>query len=142
MLCLSFIYLVLRISFIRTVFLLNFIFFFHLGLFYWSGSQIPWLSWSGPVCIYQNELLGRFFLQPPKFPGMEVNIYDFFATFCFIVVFGSLHQRQLHWRQFTFLKGEWLLLSFISFYFIIISILIFTIQKIIQKLCKNCSTND
>ena len=50
----------------------------------------------------------RFFftLTRLNFQKRKVNIYDFSATFCFIVVFVSLHQHQLHRRQFTFLKGD------------------------------------
>ena len=50
----------------------------------------------------------RFFftLTRLNFKKRKVNIYDFSATFCFIVVFVSLHQHQLHRRQFTFLKGD------------------------------------
>ena len=50
----------------------------------------------------------RFFftLTRLNFQKRKVNIYDFSATFCFIVVFVSLQQHQLHRRQFTFLKGD------------------------------------
>ena len=50
----------------------------------------------------------RFFftLTRLNYQKRKVNIYDFSATFCFIVVFVSLHQHQLHRRQFTFLKGD------------------------------------
>ena len=74
---------------------LLFVLFFHLGLFYWSGSQ-----------SFMSEQLAFLFTTPLNFQKRKVNIYDFFATFCFIVVFVSLHQHQLHWRQFTFLKGD------------------------------------
>ena len=94
--------------------------FFHLGLFYRSGSQISWLPWSCSVCNYQSELLAFLFTTPLNFQKRKVNIYDFFATFCLIVVFLSLHQRQLNRRQFIFLKGKGLLFSFILFYFSII----------------------
>ena len=122
-------------------------YFFHLGLFYWSGSQISWLPWSGLVYKYQteSEQLAFLFTTPLNFQKRKANVYDFFATFCFIVVFVSLHQRQLHWRQFTFLKGEGMLFSFILFYFIIIFHFNFytftTSKKIIEKFCKSYSTN-
>ena len=74
---------------------LLFVLFFHLGLFYWSGSQ-----------SFMSEQLAFLFTTPLNFQKRKVNIYDFFATFCFIVVFVSLHQHKLHWRQFTFLKGD------------------------------------
>ena len=89
-----FICLVLRISFICIV--------FSLGL-----VLLVWLS------NFMSEQLAFLFTTPLNFQKRKVNIYDFFATFCFIVVFVSLHQRQLQWRQLTFLKGEGLLFSFI-----------------------------
>ena len=75
-----FVCLVLRICFTCTVF-------FYLGLFYRSGSQISWLPWSCSVCNYQGELLAFLFTTPLNFQKRKVNIYEFFANFCFIVVF-------------------------------------------------------
>ena len=92
-----------------------FVLFFHLGLFYWF----------------------LFTLTPLNFQKRKVNIYDVFATFCFIVVFVSLHQRQLHWGQFTSSKGEGMLFSFILFYFIIIFHLNFLHLRQLKKSSKN-----
>ena len=110
-----FICLVLRISFICIV--------FSLGL-----VLLVWLS------NFMSEQLG---VSPLNFQKRKVNIYDVFFTFCFIVVFVSLHQRQLHWRQFTFLKGEGMLFSFILYYFIIIFHLNFLRLRQLKKLSKN-----
>ena len=94
----------------------------------------------------ESEELEFLFTTPLNFQKQKANIYDFFATFCFIVVFVSLHQRQLHWRQFTFLKGEGMLFLLILFYFIIMFHFNFytfkTSKKIIEKFCKSYSTND
>ena len=101
--------------------------FFHLGLFYWSDYQ-----------NFMSEQLAFLFTTPLNFQKRKANIYDFFATFCFIVVLVSLPQRQLHWRQFTFLKrGLGLLFSFILFYFIIIFHLKFYTFKTSKKSSKN-----
>ena len=114
-----FICLVLRISFICIV--------FSLGL-----VLLVWLS-----NFMSEQLAFLFTLTPLNFQKRKVNIYDFFATFCFIVVFVSLHQRQLHWRQFTFLKGEGMLFSFILYYFINIFHLNFLRLRQLKKLSKN-----
>ena len=83
------------------------------NFFYWIVFSL-WLVLLVWLSNFMSEQLGvsnwRLFLQPPL-NGKQT--YDFFATFCFIVVFVSLHQRQLQWRQLTFLKGEGLLFSFI-----------------------------
>ena len=110
-----FICLVLRISFICIV--------FSLGL-----VLLVWLS---------NFMSEQLEVSPLNFQKRKVNIYDVFATFCFIVVFISLHQRQLHWGQFTSSKGEGMLFSFILFYFIIIFHLNFLHLRQLKKSSKN-----
>ena len=100
--------------------------FFSLGLVLRTGLALKFHDYLDRVLHtnidkYQTESeeLEFLFTTPLNFQKQKANIYDFFATFCFIVVFVSLHQRQLHWRQFTFLKGEGMLFLLILFYFII-----------------------
>ena len=80
--------------------------FFHLGLFYRSGSQISWLPWSCSVCNYQGELLAFLFTTPFNSQKRKVNIYDFFATFCFIIVFCISAPTPVTLAAIYFLKGN------------------------------------
>ena len=75
--------------------------------FFYLYCFFTWACSTGLALNFMSEQLAFLFtLTPLNFQKRKVNIYDFFATFCFIVVFVSLHQHQLHWRQFTFLKGD------------------------------------
>ena len=127
-----FICLVLRISL--------FVLFFSLGLvlLVWLSNFMITLIW---FCIKIPDwewATGVSFYKPLKFPETEN------ATFCFIVVFVSLHKRQLHWRRFTFLKGDFSKVCYFHLYYFILSlfsILIFihlrhlkNHRKILQKL--------
>ena len=67
--------------------------FFHLGLFYWSASQISWLPWSGPVNKYRQIPdwewgTGLSFYNPLKFPETESKHlwllchFLFYSRFC------------------------------------------------------------
>ena len=55
---------------------------------------------------YQSELLAFLFTTPFNFQKRKVNIYNFFATFCLIVVFCTSAPTPVTLAAIYFLKRE------------------------------------